>query len=676
MVILKEHLSHPKYRPDIDGLRAFAVLSVVLYHTFPSKIEGGFVGVDIFFVISGYLISTIIFTNLESGTFSFAEFYIRRIRRIFPALLLVLFLCFIFGWFALLEDEFRQLGKHVLAGAGFVSNFVLWSESGYFDNVAESKPLLHLWSLGIEEQFYIIWPLLVWLAWKSRLGLLLITLSALFVSFSLNIYGVENNLIATFYSPLTRFWELSTGGLLAYLTLHKHINTTRLTAIQSNAISIIGFALLLLAVFVTKNEHKFPGWWALLPVAGSVLMIAAGTNSWLNNKIFSNKLAIWFGLISFPLYLWHWPLLSFARIIEGTTPDRFVRGSLVLTAVLLAYLTYELVEKPLRFSTGSRKKIIGLSVSMIMLGVAGAGVYKLELFSNTRLSPFVDPQIIKAIGDWEYPSGLKKVETSGIDIYVNRSSHPEVVLFGDSHIEQYSPRVTLLTKDDKSKDIAFFTNGGCIPIPKVYVDLHQNCRGFIDKFQEFLRENKSVKTILIGACWNCYFVVHTSEARSSDDKHNYYYQDGKHIEKFRGGLGKDKSLLEFRDFVRELSTKYSVYVLLDNPFGKEFNPSEMLGEGGSRRHLTFSFDRKINVKAISNTFPRDSRQTSLEDEMKLLLSDSGAVVLEQSELICPMINVCSSLDSLGRPIYKDDNHIRPFYIREMMNVIDLVILKI
>ena len=155
------HLSHPKYRPDIDGLRAIAVLSVVCFHAFPDLLKGGFIGVDIFFVISGFLISTIIFENLDKGTFSFSEFYSRRIKRIFPALLLVLIACYSFGWFALLADEHKQLGKHIAAGAGFVSNFVFWNESGYFDNAAETKPLLHLWTLGIEEQFYIIWPLLL-----------------------------------------------------------------------------------------------------------------------------------------------------------------------------------------------------------------------------------------------------------------------------------------------------------------------------------------------------------------------------------------------------------------------------------------------------------------------------------------------------------------------------------
>src|SRR5215831_15751110 len=153
------HLSHPKYRRDIDGLRAVAVLSVVAFHVFPNWMVGGFIGVDIFFVISGYLISTIIFENLDKDTFSFAQFYERRVKRIFPALILVLVSCFAFGWFILLPDEYKQLGKHTAGGTAFVANFVLWNESGYFDNAAETKPLLHLWSLGVEEQFYIVWPL-------------------------------------------------------------------------------------------------------------------------------------------------------------------------------------------------------------------------------------------------------------------------------------------------------------------------------------------------------------------------------------------------------------------------------------------------------------------------------------------------------------------------------------
>jgi peptidoglycan/LPS O-acetylase OafA/YrhL len=208
-------LSHPKYRPDVDGLRAIAVLSVVGFHAFPEWIRGGFIGVDIFFVISGFLISTIIFNSLHRSSFSFTEFYSRRITRIFPALILVLVFSFILGWHVLLADEFKQLGKQIAGGAAFISNFILWRESGYFDNTAETKPLLHLWSLGIEEQFYFVWPLLLWAAFKFRFNLMAMALSIAGISFLLNVLNITKDPVATFYLPQTRFWELMIGALLS-----------------------------------------------------------------------------------------------------------------------------------------------------------------------------------------------------------------------------------------------------------------------------------------------------------------------------------------------------------------------------------------------------------------------------------------------------------------------------
>ena len=219
---------HPKYRPDIDGLRAIAVLSVVGFHAAPGRIPAGFIGVDIFFVISGYLITSIILKGLEAGTFNFAEFYGRRVKRIFPALLIVLLASLAIGYFILLDDQFKELGKHIAGGAGFVSNLVLWGESGYFDNAADFKPLLHLWSLGIEEQFYIVWPFLLWLAWKQRFNYLPVLLVIAFASFALNIYTVSSDPVAAFYSPLTRFWELLVGSILAYIGIFtKQVSTIK-----------------------------------------------------------------------------------------------------------------------------------------------------------------------------------------------------------------------------------------------------------------------------------------------------------------------------------------------------------------------------------------------------------------------------------------------------------------
>jgi peptidoglycan/LPS O-acetylase OafA/YrhL len=355
---------HPTYRPDIDGLRALAVLCVMVFHAFPTALPGGFVGVDLFFVISGFLICTILFNSIEAGTFSVWDFYGRRIRRIFPALILVLASCYAFGWFALFADEYMQLGKHIAAGAGFVSNFVLWQESGYFDNSADTKPLLHLWSLGIEEQFYIIWPLVLWLGYRFRANLLVITVLVATVSFVLNIRGinVKNDLVATFYSPQTRFWELLLGAILAYMTLHPIqrlkgliTNAEQRQKIQS-AQSLLGLVLVALGVTLISKQSAFPGWWALLPTLGAVLLINAGPKALVNRYLLSNKLMVWIGLISYPLYLWHWPILSFLRIIESEVPKVELRIAALAVSFILATLTYHLVEKPIRFGFRSKAK--------------------------------------------------------------------------------------------------------------------------------------------------------------------------------------------------------------------------------------------------------------------------------------------------------------------------------
>lgn len=206
--------AHITYRPDIDGLRAIAVVSVLIFHTFPTLLPGGFIGVDIFFVISGYLISSILLRDLTNNRFSIKQFYLRRIRRIYPALLIVLLSCFMIGWFFLVADDFKQLSKHIAGGAFFVSNLMLIQEAGYFDTASSTKPLLHLWSLGIEEQFYLIWPPILCLLWrfKTKLGLMVSTL--LLLSLGYNLLLINTDLTAIYFSPLSRAWELLAGGLL------------------------------------------------------------------------------------------------------------------------------------------------------------------------------------------------------------------------------------------------------------------------------------------------------------------------------------------------------------------------------------------------------------------------------------------------------------------------------
>ena len=350
------------YRAEIDGLRAFAVLSVVFFHAFPSGFKGGFIGVDVFFVISGFLITSHIFQSLEKGQFSFIDFFSRRIRRIFPALILVMICSLAFGWFVLLSDEFNQLGKHVAGGAAFVSNFIFAGEVGYFSTESEYKPMLHLWSLAVEEQFYIFWPLILWVTWKMRQNLLLICLFFMLSSFLINIFWVNRFPTEIFFWPFGRFWELLIGSVLAWLMLYKanmfvsngNKKNKSLIYILSNfsrngITTFIGIFVLLASVFLITTDDPFPSYNAIFPVFGAVLVIVGGSASSFSRSVLSNKIALWFGLISYPLYLWHWPILSYLHIIEGGTPHRNRTILAILFSILFAWITYKFIEKPIRF---------------------------------------------------------------------------------------------------------------------------------------------------------------------------------------------------------------------------------------------------------------------------------------------------------------------------------------
>jgi peptidoglycan/LPS O-acetylase OafA/YrhL len=387
--------SRLKYRPDIDGVRALAIVPVVAYHAFPEIMPGGFVGVDVFFVISGYLISLIIFERLADGTFTFSEFYARRVRRIFPALALVLVSSLAWGWFRLFSDDYALLGRHVAGGAGFAANLVLWGEAGYFDRASEAKPLLHLWSLGIEEQFYLLWPPLLYVAWTRRLHTAAILALVFVASFVIGAIQVRTDEIAAFYSPLTRMWELVMGAALAYVTLaptHTPFANPwtdrvwrRFNARARNVAAFVGVGCIVAAVLSFDADTSFPGWRAALPAGGALLLVAAGSDAWLNRRVLARQGLIWIGLISYPLYLWHWPLLSFATL-SGREPSIGARLGLIAASVLLAWGTYALVERPIRFRLTGRTPVLVLCALMTMAGIFGYATYASEGFIERPLN--------------------------------------------------------------------------------------------------------------------------------------------------------------------------------------------------------------------------------------------------------------------------------------------------
>ncbi|WP_027921481.1 acyltransferase family protein [Pseudomonas sp. URMO17WK12:I12] len=504
MPAIDKHLSHPKYRPDIDGLRALAVLSVVAFHAFPSIIHGGFVGVDVFFVISGYLISSIIFGSLEKNSFSFGEFYSRRVNRIFPALLLVLAASWVFGWFTLLADEYMQLGKHIAGGSVFLSNFVLLGEAGYFDNTAETKLLLHLWSLGIEEQFYLIWPLLLWAAWKVRLNALLLVVITAAISFALNIAFIQSDSVGTFYSPQTRFWELLVGSFLAYMTMNKDKIFPNWRAESSlvlrNIQSIIGVACLAVAFAVITKADKFPGWWAILPTAGAALIIAAGPSAWFNRVILSNRVFVWFGLISFPLYLWHWPLLTFARIIESAVPSVTVRCLAVLLAIVLSLITYRFVERPLRTGGRGTKKTAVLIGFMVVTGIAGYLTYSHAGLPNRALIKDAERVNSQFVGPlWKYMKNdicLNKYPLKESSDYLwwfcmaNNDQKPTLLILGTSFANHLYAGIASNPATSKNNIVSM---GSCDPsqpvLPEESIPVDKNpCAGNRVKHQRDLAD--------------------------------------------------------------------------------------------------------------------------------------------------------------------------------------------
>jgi peptidoglycan/LPS O-acetylase OafA/YrhL len=472
------------YRPDIDGLRAVAVLSVVAFHVFPWQFPGGFVGVDIFFVISGFLITSIICQDLAAKKFRFLNFYARRARRIFPALTVMLVACLVVGWFVLLPDEFRSLGWNAAAAAAFVANFAALQDAGYFAPPAVLKPLLHLWSLGVEEQYYLVWPLLLVLAWRRRYAPLAAVGIVFAVSFISNIVLVGTDPVAAFFLPVTRFWELMLGCGLAFALApplqfvpaaaghsaglgsfyRRHAGAMHETAAWA------GLALIAAALLLIDPDRPFPGWWALLPTAGTALLILAGPHTSIARLILGRRAVVHVGLISYPLYLWHWPILVFERVIRFKEPTLLMKLAGVGVAFILADQTYRLIEKPIRFGTSRAAKSIGASIALASAGCLGLAIYAQDGVPQ-RIPEDALPLVHELEEGLTYPSrwGRCFLDEKLADAFPREcdergaTAARTVVLWGDSHAAHLYPGLKALA-EQRGLGLAQYTASGCPPI--------------------------------------------------------------------------------------------------------------------------------------------------------------------------------------------------------------------
>lgn len=496
------------YRSDIDGLRALAVIAVLIFHAFPDALPGGYIGVDIFFVISGYLISGIIFRSLRRGHFSFRDFYARRIRRIFPCLILVLLVSYAAGWFLLLPGPFQQLGRQIAASAGFVQNMVLWTEAGYFDTATELKPLMHLWSLSIEEQFYLIFPLLIYSLWSLRerqrgMWLVLLALG----SFLLNLYAIRADVAGAFFLAPPRFWELLAGGLLAYVQAFAPAVTQRLSQGREHVFSVVGVGLIGAGFILIHPDSTFPGWWALLPVAGTFLLVTAGPNAWVNHHFLARPAVVWVGLISYPLYLWHWPILVYLRILQAGIPPWSWRVGALALSVILAWLTWRFVERPIRFGYRTWIKTAVLSCVLVLVGYLGYNVEQRQGLA------FRFPEPVRALLSYQYDYRdgyregscfLRPEQDAAAFAQCADTGEPaagQLLLWGDSHAAHLYQGV--LDRFGQRWSIRQRNASGCPPIPGLVVADRPHCKAINDHVLDEIRAHPP-RAVLLAAAWPTY----------------------------------------------------------------------------------------------------------------------------------------------------------------------------
>lgn len=447
------------YRPDIDGLRAIAVLSVVLFHADQRWLHGGFVGVDIFFVISGFLISSIILGDIKTGRFSLRTFYAKRIRRIFPALVTVLAASWVAGWFLLTADEFKSLGAQIAAGAGFSANIYYWLTSDYFASSSELLPELHLWSLGVEEQFYVFWPLLLAFADRRRISFAGVVIALGAISIALNIWITPHDPVQAFFLPHTRLWELLLGAFVAVIPRHDSIHFNEIRA-------FVGAFFIAAALLFIDSSSPFPGWRALLPTVGAALLISAGPSAWVNRVILSNRVAVGIGLISYPLYLWHWPLLAFARAAASDELSLASRIALVSASFLLAWGTYQFLERKIRFGRSRRGHVQALVAASLVVLFAGI----LTIYQGGFVGRF--PEIVRFLADYKYPqyeagyrvgSCFLRPDQGPQDFRPECQAAGGVVLWGDSHAAHFYPGLLDASSEGRFT-LGQFNAASCPPI--------------------------------------------------------------------------------------------------------------------------------------------------------------------------------------------------------------------
>ncbi|WP_416357608.1 acyltransferase family protein [Aureimonas phyllosphaerae] len=643
------------YRADIDGLRAVAVVAVLLFHAELPGFAGGYVGVDVFFVISGFLITSIICEDLDRGRFTFADFYARRVRRIFPALFAtVLVTCIVAGCF-FLPPDFRSLGASIAATAGFASNILFWAQADYFDAPAELKPLLHTWSLSIEEQFYLGFPcLLVLLWWMDPPNRRRVLAGLTAASFAIGVIATHKDPQAAFYLLPPRAWELLLGALLALSP------GPALPPALARRAGWLGLASILLAVAIYDAQTPFPGFAALLPTLGAALVIGAGTSGHVGaSKLLGSRPLVAVGRLSFSLYLWHWPVLSLLRYALARELDGFETAAALATSVLLAIVSWRFVEEPFRRPrTQSRAAVLrraaAVTAGIFLTGIVLQATGGLPQRLPDRLlaySPLLPPEAESRVSCASWSAA--RTNLSGICL-VGDLSAPDLsfAVIGDSHAEALIPAFELAATHHRQKGLVFVKHA-CRPMLGVarVVDGKRNasCSTFVAKAIDEIRAQASIEEVVFAARW-------TRQALGTGYQQPVsFYTDGQSPEV---SIEENKrSLIRGLDRAFDALSDRRITVIGAVP-ENEFLPPMALAMA--------DLFRRSPPRTTAEAFHR--RNAVVEDVFAQLAKWHRFQFIAPARHLCDGATCAAEIG--GRSLYRDDDHLSAFGAEQLANVID------
>lgn len=490
-------------RRDIDGLRALAVIPVVLFHFGFSTFSGGFVGVDVFFVISGFLITSILFREISAQRFSFVDFWARRARRIIPALSVVLLATLALGWLLLTAKDFSELGRTVRYQSLFISNILFMREDGYFQPASDLKPLLHTWSLAVEEQYYIFFPLLMVVLMRHVRHWRWVLFAVLLVSFGLNIAYIERKPDVAFFSLPTRAWELLCGAMLAVMPAPRK----SVPAWLYQAVGIAGLAAVLAAVFLFDKTTVFPGWAALLPVLGTTALIWSGAqgSTWVG-QVLSLRPLVWIGLLSYSFYLWHWPVYVYANAISIDGIQAFEAVGWILLSLGLAWLSLQFVELPFRekrLLAGRKPVLVGGLLAVAALAVVGSVVRSADGFPQRLTGKALEYAQAR-----EWRAGQMKcmlvTKDKNLDkaclLGGNQALPATRLVWGDSHAAALLPAIDS-SATRQGRPVWLYSMSACPPI--LSDDPRQRCKDFNEQTMEQVRRLQ-IKDVVLASNWSLY----------------------------------------------------------------------------------------------------------------------------------------------------------------------------